>query len=88
MRYQTDDLRIKDIREVIPPVQLHEALPITEAASETVHATRQEVQRILQGEDDRLIAIVGPCSIHDPRRPGTTPRASAPCARSCVTSCW
>jgi 3-deoxy-7-phosphoheptulonate synthase len=66
MRYQTDDLRIKDIREVIPPVQLHEALPITEAASETVHATRQEVQRILQGEDDRLIAIVGPCSIHDP----------------------
>lgn len=66
MRYATDDLRIKEIREVIPPVQLHEALPITDAASKTVFDARRAIQDILHGRDDRLLVIVGPCSIHDP----------------------
>jgi 3-deoxy-7-phosphoheptulonate synthase len=67
MRYQTDDLRIKEIREVIAPEQLHEALPITDAASATVHDARQAIQDILHGRDSRLLVIVGPCSIHDPK---------------------
>jgi len=66
MLYSTDDLRITGIQEVIPPAQLHEELPITDQASETVFNARNSTQKILQKNDDRLIVIVGPCSIHDP----------------------
>ncbi|WP_438971337.1 3-deoxy-7-phosphoheptulonate synthase [Methylophaga sp.] len=66
MLYSTDDLRITGIQEVIPPAQLHEELPITDQASETVFNARNSTQNILQKDDDRLIVIVGPCSIHDP----------------------
>jgi 3-deoxy-7-phosphoheptulonate synthase len=66
MRHQTDDLRILEIKEVSPPEVLHHEYPITELASETVFEARQEVHRILAGKDDRLLAVVGPCSIHDP----------------------
>jgi len=66
MRYNTDDLRISGMQEVIPPAQLHEQLPITDHASETIFEARNATQKILQGKDDRLIVIVGPCSIHDP----------------------
>ncbi|NQZ54101.1 MAG: 3-deoxy-7-phosphoheptulonate synthase [Piscirickettsiaceae bacterium] len=66
MLYSTDDLRITGIQEVIPPVQLHQALPITDHASETVFNARKFTQNILHGEDDRLVVIIGPCSIHDP----------------------
>ncbi len=65
MRYQTDDLRIADIKEVLPPVQLHEQLPLSDAGSKTVAATRQQIHHILSGEDDRLLVVMGPCSIHD-----------------------
>jgi 3-deoxy-7-phosphoheptulonate synthase len=66
MHYSTDDLRITGIQEVIPPAQLHQELPLSDAASETVFYARQATQHILNKEDDRLIVIVGPCSIHDP----------------------
>lgn len=66
MLYSTDDLRITGIQEVIPPAQLHEELPITDQASETVFSARNSTHNILQKNDDRLIVIVGPCSIHDP----------------------
>jgi len=66
MLYSTDDLRITGIQEVIPPAQLHEELPITDQASETVFNARNSTQKILQKKDNRLIVIVGPCSIHDP----------------------
>ncbi|MEW6750480.1 MAG: 3-deoxy-7-phosphoheptulonate synthase [Candidatus Latescibacterota bacterium] len=62
----TDDLRIAALRPLIPPAILMEELPITEAASRTVAQTRREVEAIIKGEDDRLVAVVGPCSIHDP----------------------
>lgn len=65
-RYDTDDLRILDIKEVIPPAQLHEGLPVTEAMAQTIVATRRAIQDILVGADDRLLVIIGPCSIHDP----------------------
>ena len=66
MIQQTDDLRIAGIQEVLPPVQVHEAFPITEKAAATVFGARQAIHKILSGEDDRLLVIVGPCSIHDP----------------------
>jgi len=62
----TDDLRIKWTRVVLPPVFLDEELPISDAASETVFAARNQVGEILAGRDPRLLVIVGPCSIHDP----------------------
>ena len=66
MTHQTDDLRIRSIEQVSPPSVLHEELPITDAATETVCKARKEIQQILHGQDDRLLAVVGPCSVHDP----------------------
>ena len=64
--HRTDDLRIKWTRVVLPPVFLEEELPISDAAAETVFSARSQVNEILAGRDKRLLAIVGPCSIHDP----------------------
>ncbi|MGD8615554.1 MAG: 3-deoxy-7-phosphoheptulonate synthase AroG [Gammaproteobacteria bacterium] len=66
MPYQTDDLRIVDVREVVPYAELQAQYPVTERAAETTHKTRQAIHRLLQGQDDRLLVIAGPCSIHDP----------------------
>ena len=65
MLHPTDDLRIDRIRPLIPPEILMENLPLTERASTTVAESREAAARILRGEDDRLVVIVGPCSIHD-----------------------
>jgi 3-deoxy-7-phosphoheptulonate synthase len=65
MKYRTDDLRIKEIKELTPPADLLGDFPITERAAKTVFETRQEIHRILHGADDRLLVIMGPCSIHD-----------------------
>ena len=66
MFQRTDDLRVSNLRPLIPPaVLVEEELPITEKASETVTRARQTASAIVAGEDDRLLAIVGPCSIHD-----------------------
>ncbi|MGK0375694.1 MAG: 3-deoxy-7-phosphoheptulonate synthase [Arenicella sp.] len=64
---QTDDLRIAATKELIAPVQMHEQFPLTEAAAATTFKARDEIQKIMAGDDDRLVAIVGPCSIHDPK---------------------
>ncbi len=66
MSYATDDLRIVDIQEVVPYAELHAEFPITDNAARTTHDARQAIHRLLHGEDDRLLVIVGPCSIHDP----------------------
>ena len=66
MKFKTDDLRIQGITEVVPPEQLHAELPATEAATKTIHEARQQIHDILHGDDDRLLVIIGPCSIHDP----------------------
>lgn len=65
-KYLTDDLRIKNITEVSPPEVLHEEYPITDLAAQTVYDTRQQIHNILSGRDDRLLIVIGPCSIHDP----------------------
>jgi len=66
MTYNTDDLRINEIKELSPPAHLSREFPLTAAASATTFGARSAIQKILQGEDDRLLLIIGPCSIHDP----------------------
>ena len=63
--HKTDDVRISEIKELLPPVAVLERFPATENASETVYQARQSIHKILNDEDDRLLVIVGPCSIHD-----------------------
>ncbi|MCB2261526.1 MAG: 3-deoxy-7-phosphoheptulonate synthase [Candidatus Thiosymbion ectosymbiont of Robbea hypermnestra] len=67
MHYQTDDLRISGIKEVAAPKTLLEELPIGERTARTVYHARRDIRHILQGEDDRLLVVVGPCSVHDPQ---------------------
>jgi len=66
MPYTTDDVRIESLRPLIPPAILMEELPASEADTRLIAEARSEVARIVTGEDDRLVIIVGPCSIHDP----------------------
>jgi 3-deoxy-7-phosphoheptulonate synthase len=63
--HQTKDLRITDVKEILTPEELMTDLPLSEAASNTVFATRQGIYAVLDGKDDRLVVIIGPCSIHD-----------------------
>jgi 3-deoxy-7-phosphoheptulonate synthase len=63
---RTSDLRVDSYKPLLPPAILLEELPLLDRASETVARGRQEVSRILRGDDDRLVVVVGPCSIHDP----------------------
>lgn len=65
MAYNTDDLRIRDIKELTPPGELMREFPCTESASATVYRAREEIHRIMHRGDSRLLVIVGPCSIHD-----------------------
>lgn len=65
MNYQNDDLRIKEIKELLPPVALLEKFPATDKAAQTVAQARQAIHHILKKEDDRLLVVIGPCSIHD-----------------------
>ena len=62
-----DDLRIKTIRPLLSPAILLEEFPITAEVAELVANTRQQATKIIHGKDDRLIVVVGPCSIHDPK---------------------
>jgi 3-deoxy-7-phosphoheptulonate synthase len=64
---RTDDLRIAQTKELIAPVQIHEQFPLTDKAADTTAQARAEIESVMAGEDDRLVAIVGPCSIHDPK---------------------
>ena len=64
--YKTDDVRIKEIKELLPPVALLERYPATETAVQTAFESRQAIHNILNDQDDRLLVVIGPCSIHDP----------------------
>src|SRR5688500_18272436 len=66
MSRSTDDIRIQEIKELSPPSHLLREFPLGDRARETVHAARAAIHGILQGTDDRLLVVVGPCSIHDP----------------------
>ena len=67
MPQQTDDLRIAGIHELSPPAHLIREFPCTTHISETVSHSRHSIHRILHGQDDRILVIIGPCSIHDPK---------------------
>jgi 3-deoxy-7-phosphoheptulonate synthase len=67
MRYMTDDLRIREIKELSPPAHLIREFPCTEEVGQVVFGARSALHAILHGMDDRLIVVIGPCSIHDPR---------------------
>jgi len=63
---QTADIRIAQTRELVSPVIIHEQFPITDEAANTTVKAREEIQNVMSGNDDRLVVVVGPCSIHDP----------------------
>jgi 3-deoxy-7-phosphoheptulonate synthase len=65
-RHATDDLRIAEIKELSPPSHLLREFPCTETVSGVVSAGRTAIHAILHGDDDRLVVVIGPCSIHDP----------------------
>jgi 3-deoxy-7-phosphoheptulonate synthase len=67
MPHRTDDLRIREIKELAPPAHLIREFACTEKAADTVYGARQAIHRILHGMDDRLLVVIGPCSIHDPK---------------------
>ncbi len=64
--HQTDDLRISGVTDAHSPATIHSEYPITEKAANTTWQARRDIHRVLNGEDDRCLVIVGPCSIHDP----------------------
>lgn len=64
--YQIDDVRINNIKELLPPIAVLEKYPSTEKTIETVFGTRDVIHQLLGDQDDRLLVIIGPCSIHDP----------------------
>ena len=61
----TSDLHVVETRPLVAPAVLHQELPMDAAALETVASARQRIQDILSGGDDRLLVVVGPCSVHD-----------------------
>ncbi|QYJ85468.1 3-deoxy-7-phosphoheptulonate synthase AroG [Shewanella mesophila] len=67
MYYQNDDVRINKIKELLPPIAILERFPATENASATVFNARKNIHEILKHRDDRLLVVIGPCSIHDPK---------------------
>lgn len=61
----TDDVRIREIKELVPPAHVFREFPVGVRAALTTYNTRRSVHRILHGADNRLLVVVGPCSIHD-----------------------
>lgn len=66
MSHNTDDLRIREIKELSPPAHIMREFPCSTEISETVFQTRQAIHNVLHGHDDRLVVVIGPCSIHNP----------------------
>nr|VFK41368.1 MAG: 3-deoxy-7-phosphoheptulonate synthase [Candidatus Kentron sp. TC] len=66
MNQNTENLRIEAIDDVASPMEVHREFPITKQASETTSRTRRAIHEILRERDDRVLVVVGPCSIHDP----------------------
>ncbi|MFB2726784.1 3-deoxy-7-phosphoheptulonate synthase AroG [Shewanella mangrovisoli] len=67
MYYQNDDVRINEVKELLPPIAILERFPASENAAATVFNARQSIHNILARQDDRLLVVIGPCSIHDPK---------------------
>src|SRR5512145_3373040 len=61
----TDDIRIRESKELGPPAHVFREYPVSNRAAQTTYTARQAIHRILHGADDRLLVVIGPCSIHD-----------------------
>jgi len=61
----TDDVRIREIKELVPPAHVFREFPVGVRAALTTYNARQSIHRILHGADNRLLTVIGPCSIHD-----------------------
>ncbi|HRF73255.1 MAG TPA: 3-deoxy-7-phosphoheptulonate synthase AroG [Accumulibacter sp.] len=61
----TDDVRIREIKELVPPAHVFREFPVGVRAATTTYDARQGIHRILHGADNRLLVVIGPCSIHD-----------------------
>ena len=86
---QTDDTKIREIKELLPPIAHLYELPITDEVAELVFHTRQEIADLVHGRDERLLVIIGPCSIHDPQAAieYPEPAALAPKIRQRIADC-
>src|SRR6266446_3584778 len=67
MHFKVDDVRIREIKELAPPAHLLREFPCSEKTEELTYNTRQAIHRLLHGSDDRVLVIIGPCSMHDPK---------------------
>src|SRR5256712_6803114 len=67
MHFKVDDVRIREIKELAPPAHLLREFPCSEKTEELTYNTRQAIHRVLHGSDDRVLVIIGPCSMHDPK---------------------
>ncbi len=67
MKYLTDDVRITGMEEVVAPNELITEIHVSDEVSELIFSNRQTIGQILRGEDSRLLVVIGPCSIHDPK---------------------
>ena len=67
MTHKIDDVRIREIKELAPPAHLIREFPVSADAERVTYEARQGIHAILHAADDRLVVIVGPCSIHDPK---------------------
>jgi 3-deoxy-7-phosphoheptulonate synthase len=65
MHFKVDDVRIREIKELAPPAHLLREFPSSEKTEELTYNTRRAIHRVLHGSDDRVLVVVGPCSIHD-----------------------
>ena len=88
MQRQTDDVRILEIKELLPPIAHLYELPITDTASELIYATRSDIARMLRGEDDRLLVVIGPAPSTTLSWRLITPTNSNPCAKPMRASYW
>ncbi len=66
MKYKTDDLRITGLQEVLAPEKLLKEVRVSDIGRKTIFVARNAIHNILSGKDDRVLVIVGPCSVHDP----------------------
>ena len=64
-QHNTDDIRIDEIRQLLPPSLLLSELPILESSAQLINLTRSDIDNVLNGLSDKLLVVVGPCSIHD-----------------------